>query len=75
MPTIAVGRCNIAEVMRAIREEAERTGCLSRACVITPALIGVQESDLTRLARRPFDGIHYDGRSLWVSGVDFAVSF
>jgi hypothetical protein len=75
MPTIAVGRCNVAEVMRVIHEEAERTGSFSRACVITPALIGVQEADLTRLADRPRGGVHFDGRSLWIRGVDFVVRF
>lgn len=73
MPTIAVGLCNADEVMQAIHEEAERRGVFSRACRITPALIGVQESDLTRLANRPRGGVHYDGHSLWIHGVDFLI--
>jgi hypothetical protein len=73
MPTIAVGLQNIAAVMTAIRAEADRCGAVSRACLITPALIGVQESDLARLAHRPRDDVHYDGHSLWIGGVDFLV--
>jgi hypothetical protein len=73
MPTIAVGLQNIAEVMTAIHAEADRCGAVSRACLITPALIGVQESDLERLAHCPRAGVHYDGRRLWIGGVDFSV--
>ncbi len=73
MPTIAVGRCYMDEVMRVIREEAERIGVVSRACRITPALIGLQDSDLVRLAARRRDDVHFDGRRLWIHGVDFAV--
>lgn len=73
MATIAVGLCNVDEVMQAIREEAERIGVASRACRITPALIGVQESDLLRLARRSRGDVHYDGRRLWIHGVDYVV--
>jgi hypothetical protein len=73
VPTIAVGLCNMADVLRAIHEEAERSGVFSRACRISPGLIGVQQADLARLAARPPDGVHYDGRKLWIRGVDYAV--
>jgi hypothetical protein len=73
MPTIAVGLLNIDTVMRAIHEEAERFGAFSRACLISPGLIGVQEIDLDRLARRPRTGVHYDGSKLWIGSVDFFV--
>jgi hypothetical protein len=73
MPTVAVGFLNIREVMDAIHEEAERAGSVSRACLISPCLIGLQESDLARLAGSPRAGVHYDGQRLWVHGLDFAV--
>jgi hypothetical protein len=73
MPTIAVGMINVREVMAAIQEEAARFGLFSRACLITPGLIGVQESDLERLAGRPRGDVHYDGIRLWIRGVDYGV--
>jgi hypothetical protein len=74
MPTIAVGLMNVREVMQAIREEAERRGVFSRACLITPGLIGVQDSDLARLTARSKDDVRYDGRKLWIGGVDYFVN-
>lgn len=73
MPTIAVGFCNMRNVMAALQEEAERVGVISRACRITPGLLGVQETDLRRLASRPRTGVYYDGRNPWIGGVDYTV--
>jgi len=70
MPTVAVGLLNVKEVMAAIREEAERLGEFSRACLISPGLIGLTEIDLARLATRARTEVHYDGRAVWVHGVD-----
>ncbi len=73
MPTIAVGLLNAGAVMRALQEEAERLGELSRACLISPCLIAASEHDLARLAVRPRHDVHYDGRTLWVHGLDCLV--
>ncbi|HEY6794177.1 MAG TPA: hypothetical protein VI248_05800 [Kineosporiaceae bacterium] len=73
MPTVAVGCLNIRDVMDAIRQEADRAGLCSRACLISPCLIGLQDSDLARLTARPRSDVHYDGHRLWVRGLDFQV--
>jgi len=73
MPTIAVGLLIAREVLAALHEEAQRSGERSRACLVTPCLIAVAERDLARLAARPRGDVHYDGRRLWVHGVDWHV--
>jgi hypothetical protein len=74
VPTIETGIEYTDTLLRAVREEAEAQGLHSTATAVTPALVALDEADLHRLAARD-DGsaVHYDGSTVWIHGVDFAV--
>lgn len=75
MLTIETGIEYTDVLLTALREEAEAQGVASTATAVTPALVALDEADLHRLAQRP-DGseVRFDGSTLWIRGVDFAVT-
>jgi hypothetical protein len=74
VPTIETGVEFAEALLRAVRQEAEAQGVQSTATAVTPALVAVDEADLDRLSARD-DGsdVYYDGSTVWINGVDFAV--
>jgi hypothetical protein len=74
VPAIATGVQYREALLRAAHAVADAAGVRSTATVVTPALVALSEADLLRLAatggRRD---VYYDGRVVWIDGIDFRV--
>lgn len=76
MPAIATGVQYRESLLRAARAAADAAGVRSTATVVTPALVALSEADLLRLVAT--DGrrdVYYDGRVVWIDGIDFRVQW
>jgi hypothetical protein len=80
VPAIATGALYREALLRAARAAADAAGVRSTATVVTPALVALSEADLLRLGAGDGRGdgrgdVYYDGRVVWIDGIDFRVQW
>lgn len=75
MPHVETGVEFADVLLHAVHDEAEARGVETHAQAVTPALVSLDDADLGLLAGRGEESpVRYDGRVLWINGVDFSVT-